>query len=164
MNRKIFGIGVICFVADQISKAIISSLVGYEESIVVIKNFFSLTYVNNTGAAFSILQNKTLLLVSLGIVCLLLLIKMMKETKQTKFTNISYGLLVGGVLGNLSDRVFLGSVRDFLDFNIFGYNFPVFNIADVFIVIGVVFLIIICFIDAGNHGSSSSKSRRSNQN
>lgn len=162
MNKKIFWIGVICFIIDQVTKVIISSLIGYEESITIIKNFFSLTNVNNNGAAFSILQNKTALLVILGIVCVLLLIKMMAETKQTKFSNLSYGLLMGGVLGNLCDRIFLSSVRDFLKFDIFGYKFPVFNLADAFIVVGVIFLIILCFIDGGSYASSSSKSRRNN--
>ena len=162
MNRKIFIIGIITFIIDQVTKVVISSLIDLEETVVVIKNFFSLTNINNTGAAFSILQNRAALLAILGVVCVLLLIKMMRETKASKLSNLSYGLLVGGVLGNLSDRIFLGSVRDFLKFNIFGYNFPVFNFADSCIVIGVVLLIILCIKDGGSNENNSKRLRKSN--
>ena len=69
----------------------------------------------------------------------------MKDFKNTHLVNISFGLLFGGILGNFGDRLFLGYVRDFLKFNIFGYHAPVFNVADASIVIGVI-LLIICMI------------------
>ena len=71
-----------------------------------------------------------------------------------KFEQISYGLLVGGIIGNLMDRVVHGQVIDYLDFNLFGFNFPVFNLADVAIVISMI-LIAFLIIKGDKNGISS---------
>ena len=66
----------------------------------------------------------------------------MYNFKNNFRNNMAFGLLMGGIIGNLIDRLFLGYVRDFLAFRIFNYNYPVFNLADTFIVVGVILLII----------------------
>ncbi len=158
MKRKYFILGAVIFVIDQLSKILIDTFVG-DTDIVVIKNFFSITKVNNTGAAFSILENKTWLLIIISAIVLLLVLKMSREFKANRWNIGAFGLLLGGILGNLSDRLFLGSVRDFLKFRIFGYNYPVFNLADVAIVIGV-FLLIISIFKGEDKSESSSRDRR----
>ena len=72
--------------------------------------------------------------------------------KETKLNNISFGLIIGGILGNLIDRIFFQCVRDFIDINIF--NFPIFNIADIAIVFGIVLLLISSFMEEKNEHSS----------
>ena len=145
MNKKIMFMTIFFLTLDQISKIIIDGVLKVNEVIRVIPKFFYLTRVNNTGAAFSILEGRTIFLSIISVFAILLLFKYMNEFKQTKLGNVSFSLLLGGILGNLIDRVFLGSVRDFLKFDIFGYEFPVFNIADTCIVVGVLLLIVCVF-------------------
>jgi len=141
MNKKIFVISTIIIVIDQLSK-ILSSIYFKYSSISVIPNFFYLTYAENTGAAWSILKNKQLVLIVLTFVLLLLLHIFMRDIKQNKKSIAAFSLIYGGIWGNLLDRILHGYVIDFLDFQIFNYDYPVFNIADSAIVIGMFFLII----------------------
>lgn len=162
MNKRIFTIGVVSLIIDQITKMFIDMFLNLEQSITVIKNFFYITKTFNTGAAFSLLEGKTYLLIIVSIVTFLVLVKYMGEVKSNKLSNTSFGLILGGILGNFGDRLFLGYVRDFLKFNFFGYTFPIFNIADICIVVGV-FLLIICMIRGDDKVGSSSKHRRKNK-
>ena len=109
-----------------------------QDTIKVIPGFFNITYVRNTGAAFSILKDSTIFLCILSVICILILIKIIKDFPNNRYTTLAFGLLFGGIFGNLIDRLFLGSVRDFLSFS----SFPVFNLADSCIVVGVILLII----------------------
>ena len=77
------------------------------------------------------------------------------KEKLSTLENISYGMIIGGILGNLFDRVFFGYVIDFIDFRIFGYNYPIFNLADSFIVIGVIIMAIITIRKEYHERSSS---------
>lgn|SRR5574344_406706 len=142
MNKKIILITIITFAIDQIVKMIISSKIALNESITLIKNFFYLTYVNNTGAAWSILSNHTYLLIIIGFFACLLIFKYMNSFKLNKRNILAFGLVLGGIIGNLYDRIIYGYVRDFLDFRIISYHYPIFNISDTAIFIGVVLLII----------------------
>lgn len=129
---------------DQVSKILIANTMDINSSIEVIKNFFYLTYTHNTGAAFSILTGKRLLLILIAIVILIILFNYIKKNKtNNKLEILAFSLIIGGSIGNLIDRIIRGYVVDFLDFKIFGYNFPIFNLADTFIVIGVILIVII---------------------
>lgn len=109
----------------------------------IIKGIFELNYVQNTGAAFGILQNfRTFFLVLTPIVLLVLLILLIKN-KRNKLYSLSLILVIGGALGNYIDRVRLGYVVDFLDFKVW----PVFNFADASIVIGAVLFALIIFTE-----------------
>ena len=145
MNKKILLISTIVFALDQISKAIIDFTLTLSKSVKIIKNFFYLTYYQNTGAAWGIMANKTYLLIILSIIVLIIIYRYMYSFKLNKRNLLAFGLLLGGIVGNLLDRVIFGYVRDFLDFKIFGYNFPIFNISDCAIVIGIFLLIIAIF-------------------
>lgn len=159
MDKKIFIIAIFSLIVDQVSKAIVDACLSVNETIVVIENFFSLTNVYNTGAAFSIMEGKTWFLSILSVVILIMIFKMGKEFKMNKPNIIALGLLIGGIFGNFADRLFLGMVRDFLKFKVFGYNFPVFNFADICIVVGVAILAVSIMV-GGEKNENSSGSRR----
>ena len=109
------------------------------QRISIIPNFFSIYYVRNTGAAFSILKDHRYLFIGIAFITFFLLQRYISKTKITKKLEIvSLGLLMGGLVGNLIDRLLYGYVIDYLSFNFFGYSFPIFNIADIGIVIGII--------------------------
>ena len=149
--KKMGLISIICILIDQMTKLIITSNFKLNESISLIDNFFSLTYVRNEGAAWSIFSGNRLFLILIGVLSVILIYHFLIKNKSLKKIEIFiYGILLGGIVGNLIDRILLGYVIDFLDFLILGYNFPVFNLADTFIVVSV-FLIIINMVRGEVH-------------
>ena len=142
MNKKTYIIAVLILIVDQLSKSIVEIFIPLNESVTVIKNFFYLTVAHNTGGAWSIFSEHSYLFIIASILAIILLIKFMFGFKNNLRNNIAFASLFGGIFSNLADRVFLGYVRDFLDFKIFGYNYPIFNIADVAIVVGVILLVV----------------------
>ena len=143
-KNKVYLTSVIVLLIDQIVKLLIKTNMNLNEEISIIPNFFSIQYLKNTGAAFSILENQTILLAITSIICISVIIYYLKkEENLTTAMYLSFGLVLGGILGNLIDRIVYQGVIDFLSFQIFNYNFPVFNIADIGITIGVLVLIII---------------------
>jgi signal peptidase II len=107
----------------------------------VIKDFFYLTYVENRGAAFGILQNFRWIFVVLTVLVVGVMIWYFIRNKN-RILRVSLAFIISGAVGNFIDRAFRGFVVDFLDFYPFGYDFPVFNVADICINVGVFFLII----------------------
>ena len=142
MNKKTYIIAVLVLIIDQVSKSLVEIFLNLHENFTVIKNFFYITVAHNTGGAWSIFSNHSYLFIVASVIAILLLIKFMFGFKNNFRNNLAFGFLFGGIFSNLADRVFLGYVRDFLDFKIFGYDYPIFNIADVAIVIGVILLIV----------------------
>ena len=143
-NYKIYLLSILVIIIDQITKLIIMNNMKIGEEIVVIKKFFSILYVTNTGAAFSILENSTTLIIIISLFCLALIVSLLKKEKDiTPIKVISFGILIGGMISNLIDRVFYKNVVDFLSFNIINYRFPVFNIADIGITIGVFLYLLV---------------------
>lgn len=137
-------LSIILLIIDQISKLIVVKMVDINNSIEIIKNFFYLTYTHNTGAAFSILTGQRIFLIIVAIIILITIFNYLRKNKiEGKIEGLAFSLIIGGSLGNLIDRIVRGYVVDFIDIKIFGYNFPIFNIADTFIVIGVFLLIIV---------------------
>ena len=133
----------IFLIIDQAIKFYLSSKMIVNQSTVIIKNFLNITYVHNTGAAFSLLEGNTWLLIVIGIVAVIgLIIYIGKLADITDFDMFVYSLLLGGVLGNLLDRIMHGYVIDYISLNIFGYHFPIFNFADMCIVISVILIFI----------------------
>lgn len=142
MNKKIFFISVLVIIFDQVSKLVIENILNVGQSITIIKNFFSLTYINNYGAAFGIFKNSPIFLLFISIVALILIYSNSFNFKSNKKNDFAFGLITGGILGNIIDRLFLTYVRDFLSFKLFSWYAPVFNIADSAIFVGVILLII----------------------
>ncbi len=143
MKKRPYIIAFLFFIIDLISKLLISNLLELGKSIKIINNFFYITHVRNFGAAWSILEDQRILLLIISVIVLFLINKFMNKEELSKLENISYGMIIGGIIGNLFDRIIYSYVIDFIDFRIFGYNYPVFNLADTFIVIGIIIMAII---------------------
>lgn len=130
-------------IIDIVSKLIVSNLMNVHDSIIIIKDFFYITYVRNTGAAWSILANNIWLIIIVSLVIIsVIILYIYKNRPKAKFEVVGYSLILGGAIGNFLDRIVYGYVIDFLDFYIFGYDYPIFNLADIFIVLGVILLVI----------------------
>ena len=142
-------ITMLLVVIDQISKELINIYLRLNESIKIINNFFYITNAHNYGAAWSILSGNILILIIITFVSIYLIHKYTKE-----YNGIFKYILYGGIIGNLIDRIFYGYVRDFIDFRIFNYNYPVFNISDISIFIGI-FILVIKIVKDEKDGSTS---------
>lgn len=141
-------ISILVIFIDQATKYLIVKNMDIATSIDLIPNFFSLFYVTNSGAAFSSMSGRTGLLILISLLCLGFIISIiLKEKYNHKLTTISLGILLGGMLGNLIDRIIYHNVIDFISFKIFSYHFPVFNIADICITCGVIIYIFLNFMD-----------------
>ena len=156
MSKKAFIIAIILLILDQLSKSLIEIYINLSESIKIIKDFFYITVAHNTGGAWSILNNHSYIFIIASITALIILVKYMFSFKKNTRNTIAFACLFSGVVSNLADRLFLGYVRDFLDFKIFGYDYPIFNIADIAIVVGVI-LLIIAIIKGEDRVDKSSK-------
>jgi len=130
---------IVAFVVflDQLTKYLAVKYLMLIGSYPVIKNFFHLTYVENKGAAFGMLQNKTLFFIIITVIVGAVLIYSMIKLPENSVYNYTLAMILGGAIGNLIDRVRLGYVVDFIDFKFFP---AVFNVADSFIVIGAIIL------------------------
>lgn len=137
------------FLIDQGTKFLIASRLELHEQIPVIGNFFLITSSRNRGAAFGILQDQLwfFIVVTIAVVAGIVwyLRKMTKEGRKLLPTALA--LVLGGALGNFIDRLLMGEVVDFLQFNFGNYTFPIFNIADSCIVIGVGLIILDTILD-----------------
>lgn len=129
-------------IVDQVTKYLVSMNFTLEKEYELIKDFYYITYYKNTGIAFGMFQNIGLLIIIISITLLLLLIYELWMNYKDRVAALALSFLIGGLIGNLIDRIFLGYVRDFIDFNPFGLNFPIFNISDACIVIGACILVV----------------------
>ncbi|MFW6278729.1 MAG: signal peptidase II [Bacillota bacterium] len=136
----VYLIAIIVILFDQWFKILIEQSFKYGQTIPVIENVFYLTYIRNTGAAFGIFQEHIyiLIILSVCILALFLYFIVVNNFDSLLFKTAS-GLIIGGAVGNLIDRIRLGYVIDYLDFKIW----PVFNLADMAVVIGGGLLIIV---------------------
>lgn len=135
--KKFYIITLIVLVLDRITKILVENFLD-NKVVDVIKNVFYLTYVKNEGAAFSILISQRLLLILISILAIIFIYYYVRKYNKT---NIGYSFLMGGIIGNLIDRVVFGFVIDFIGVMIGSYHFPIFNIADSFIVVGAILIL-----------------------
>lgn len=132
-----------CVACDQIVKALAVRFLAPVTTVPIIPRVFHLTYIENTGAAFSIFAGKSIFLIVLTsalIAVLIWLLVSLPKTKAYLTMNTAFALVVGGAIGNLIDRVRLGYVVDFFDFRLIG--FAIFNVADCFVVVGCALIMI----------------------
>ena len=149
-------------VLDQWTKIYIHTHFLLGESVEIMKHFFSITYIRNTGAAFGIFQEaqnffKTLFFFSMPPLALILVIALLRNIKDKEiFSILALSGIAGGAVGNFIDRLRFGFVIDFLDFYIGRHHWPAFNIADIAIVTGMGTLFFILYRDSASRRKHSS--------
>src|SRR5690625_1291138 len=135
-------------ILDQWTKWIVVTKMDVYEQIPIIENFFSITSHRNKGAAWGILQGQMTFFYIITVVVIIgIVFYMQKYARENNFLAVALSLLLGGAIGNFIDRLFRKEVVDFLDFIIFTYDFPIFNVADSALTIGVIFVLIITLLE-----------------
>lgn len=141
---------LVLILLDQISKSVFKYILEPVGSIKVIDGFFNLTYVENRGAAFGIMQGKQWFFVIIGIAVISFGLYFIHKKNISKHMKISIAMIVSGGVGNMIDRIFRGYVVDFFDFRfIWSY---VFNVADIYVVVGTLILCVLIFLDEKREG------------
>ena len=141
-NKKIFLIILIVLIISQFIKLLVTNNLLINKEYPIINNFFSILYTINTGAAFSILKSNQLLIIITDSIIIIWLLFYICKNKFTKLETISLSFIIGGTLSNLIDRITNNGVVDYLYFKLGNYNFPIFNTADISVVVGAILLII----------------------
>ena len=135
----IFSTALIVILIDQITKFLIKTNFQLNQSFVLIKNVFHLTYIHNFGAGFGILQQQKWILIFISLIVIGVIFYYFDRIRDKELLlQFFVGFILGGTIGNLIDRLSYGFVVDFLDFRIW----PIFNFADSFVTLGVIGLII----------------------
>ncbi|MDH6366077.1 MULTISPECIES: signal peptidase II [unclassified Breznakia] len=133
---------------DQYTKQIVETTMHVGESHEIIPGFFAFTHVQNTGAAWGLFSGKQTMFFVVTIVALIVLTVFLWSTWKDKLmSSVAITLMISGTIGNFIDRLQMGYVTDFLDFNLLGYDFPVFNVADMCLVIGISLLLLFELLD-----------------
>ena len=133
-------------VVDQLTKYLAVTFLSPVTTVPVIPHVFHLTYVENTGAAFSIFAGKQIFLILLTLIFIIVLVYffvIMPKTKRYFDVNLALSMIISGAVGNLIDRIRLNYVIDFFDVRLIG--FAIFNIADIFVVVGCILMVIAIF-------------------
>lgn len=158
-NKKVLYLIVIfpvIVLADQLTKFWAEQVLMLNTKIPIIEGFFNLTLVYNRGAAWSILAGNRWILVLISTAAtigfIIYYFKIIKSAKD--ITLIGLSLTIAGTFGNLIDRALYGQVVDFLDFIIIGYDYPVFNLADTSLVVGMGMLILGIYLEEKINGKS----------
>ncbi|MFS0727628.1 signal peptidase II [Paenibacillus sp. 1P07SE] len=152
MRYYYYWIAIAVFILDFITKKVIETQMEIGERIGVLGNFFIITSHRNRGAAFGILQEQTtffIIVTSLVVIGIIGYIYMNRNTGKVRLL-AALGLVLGGAFGNFLDRATKGEVVDFLQFNFGTYTFPIFNVADMGIVIGVGLILLDTILDIKN--------------
>ena len=133
-------ISILVALLDQIIKFFIDKQVLFRE---VIPDLFNIHKVYNYGVAFSFLENKRYLILLYSIILIYFLFNLRKDLPKAKKYDILFGVILGGILGNLIDRIFRGFVIDYFEIFLGQYSFPIFNLADICITLGIIIMILI---------------------
>ena len=146
---------------DQATKLFVKAHMELYESIAIVRNYLDITYTLNPGAAFSMLANappwvRRAFLMSLSSSAIIVLIVLIYRSARVSVTSVAYALIAGGAAGNLIDRAFRGQVIDFVRAHYYDLNYPIFNVADSAISIGVTLLIVMTIF--GNEESEAARS------
>ena len=141
---KVLFVSAILVLADQISKTIVVKTMSLYESIPVIQNFFHFTYITNDGMAFGInFPFGYYIFTSVSVLLTLFLFWYLWSVRMHSIViRLGISFIIAGAIGNLIDRIFLGAVIDFLDFMIGNFHWYVFNLADSYVTVGMVLVLV----------------------
>ncbi len=143
-------------VADQALKQAVMRLLALGDAVSVIPGFFNITHVRNSGAVWGFFSGQGVALILLSFVCLGVLTAIHRKMRPAPSMRVAVGLIAGGVLGNLCDRLAFGFVVDFLDFHAAGWHWPAFNLADAAICAGMgLYMIASWPVDRADHKNAS---------
>ncbi len=140
MTKQNIFLVTLLVIADQIIKLLV--VLHLDTPIEVISNFFTLKYVKNFGISFSMLNNKNIFIVLVSLVAVYLIYKLIIEYGHVIYLKLPLLFMLGGAIGNLLDRIVRGFVVDYIALNFGSYNFAVFNLADMFLVVGCIAMFI----------------------
>ncbi|MBD3203957.1 signal peptidase II [Candidatus Woesearchaeota archaeon] len=138
LNKINFFFLAFIIVLDQVSKFLIRYFLEVGDSVPVIKDFFHITYVTNSGATWGLFSGNNFLFIIISVLVIVFFILEYRNLPEPKYI---FGIILGGIFGNLIDRIFLGHVVDFIDFRFW----PVFNVADSAISVGV-FVFVLMYV------------------
>jgi signal peptidase II len=141
-------ISLVIVLLDQLAKLLVVRSMRLGQNIPIVPGFFDLTFVLNPGAAFSLfatlpewIRNPFFILISVGAAVLIVAYRS-RYLRENRLASVSLALILGGAIGNLIDRLWYGVVVDFLDAHIYQYHWPIFNVADSAISVGVALLLL----------------------
>ena len=157
MRRKSIHISLIFIFIDQIIKLLINNTVLYGENINIINKFLYITHTHNFGAAWSTFSGARYLLIIISLFAFIMLYNYENNFTKKYRTMLGFSLVYGGLFGNLIDRFVLGYVIDYIGLIFYKYYFPIFNIADICLVVG--FILIIYAILKGEDKNDNKKSK-----
>ena len=161
MKRRSLIIGLLVIFIDQISKFAIDNSFLLGETLPLIKNFLYVTKVYNTGASWSMFSGLINMLIVISLAAFICFIYY-EDMFKINFRNIlAFGLIYGGLFGNLIDRIDRGAVVDFIHIKSASFDFPIFNFADMALVIGFILLIIALWKGEDKNGVKSRRRKRS---
>lgn len=145
---------------DQLSKVYISAHMSMWESIAIIPNWFDITYTQNPGAAFSMFANfppifRDVFLFALSTIAIIVLLVMIFQSDEISLISIAFAMVLAGATGNLIDRAIRGRVIDFIRVHYYDASYPIFNVADSAITIGVILIILSTFFSKKETSTAS---------
>jgi signal peptidase II len=145
-NFKLLSWSVIIVLLDQITKKLISSSILYGDSISIIGDLLRFTYIKNPGMAFGIqVGNRIIFTVFAAIACIVILVYLFRLKPEIFWARFALASILGGAIGNLFDRIIYKEVIDFIDIRII--RWPVFNLADIAVTLGMILLIVHVIFD-----------------
>ncbi len=151
-------------ILDLVTKYVFDATLSDGRTVRVIPFLFNFKLTHNLGAAWGMLAGKQLFLIALSVIFLAIFIYYyVREKEKSWLLTITFAFLIGGCLGNLYDRIFVGYVRDFIQFD-FWQSFPIFNFADTFLTIGIAMFIIYLILYFVKNRKKDEKKSEKNEN
>ena len=148
---------------DQATKLFVQAHMALYESIAIIPNYLDITYTLNPGAAFSMLADappwvREAFLLTMACAAIVVLAVLIVRSDRVSITSVAFALIMGGAMGNLIDRAIRGRVIDFMRAHYYDLNYPIFNVADSAITIGVAMIVLTAFFGSDDEPKPNSPS------